>query len=93
MKHKIKNISGPYIREVRFQKGWTQKELSERMKDFGVNLSEATINRIENQTRQVYDKELHALVRVLDVSYEKLLGIREYHKTEEISEIFVEAQK
>lgn len=77
-KNKLKNISGPYIREARLQKGWTQKELSERMREFGVNLPEATINRIEQQTRQVYDKELHALVRVLDVSYERLLGIAEF---------------
>ena len=77
-KNKLKNISGPYIREARLQKGWTQKELAERVKEFGVNLPEATINRIEQQTRQVYDKELHALVRVLDVSYERLLGIAEF---------------
>ena len=69
----VKNISGPYIREARLQKGWTQKELAERVKEFGVNLPETTINRIENQSRQVYDKELHVLVRVLEVSYERLL--------------------
>lgn len=74
----IKNISGPYIRIERERKGWTQKELSVRMREFGVNLPETTINRIENQSRQVYDKELHVLVRVLEVSYERLLGIAEY---------------
>lgn len=74
----IKNISGPYIRAERERKGWTQKKLAEYMAEFGVNLPETTINRIENQSRQVYDKELHALVRVLDVSYERLLGIAEF---------------
>lgn len=73
----VKNISGPYIRIERERKGWTQKELSERIRDFGVNLSELTIQRIETQTRQVYDAELYVFVKTLEVSYEKLLGIKE----------------
>jgi len=89
----IKNISGPYIRAERERKGWTQKELSVRMREFGVNLPEATIGRIELQTRQVYDKELDAFVKVLGVSYEKLLGIKEYLKAEEMNEILVKAQE
>ena len=91
--NKCKNVSGPYIRIERERRGWTQKELADEMKRFGTDLSETLIQKIENQTRQVYDRELYAFARVLDVSYEYLLGIHDCAKEDEKNEILVETQK
>ena len=68
-----KNIIGEKVRSFRKDRGWTQKELSEKLQLEGFEFSELTVLRIEKGLRFVPDYELKALAKVLDVPYEALL--------------------
>lgn len=60
---------GKRIVSLRESKGWTQRELANR-----VNLNVSVMNRIEANERPVKDNELLQLANVLDVSTDYLLG-------------------
>lgn len=60
---------GKKIISLREQRGWTQRELANR-----VNLNVSVMNRIEANERPVKDSELLNLANVLDVSTDYLLG-------------------
>lgn len=60
---------GKRIISLREKKGWSQKELANRIK---INVS--VMNRIESNDRPVKDNELLALANVLDCSTDFLLG-------------------
>ncbi|MGE7915302.1 helix-turn-helix domain-containing protein [Lysinibacillus xylanilyticus] len=60
---------GKRIISLREIKGWTQRELANR-----VNLNVSVMNRIESNERPVKDSELISLANVLDVSTDYLLG-------------------
>ena len=68
-----KNIIGEKVRSFRKDRGWTQKQLSEKLQLEGFEFSELTVLRIEKGLRFVPDYELKALAKALDVSYEALL--------------------
>ncbi|MEK9196857.1 helix-turn-helix domain-containing protein [Ureibacillus sp. FSL E2-3493] len=60
---------GKRIVSLREKKGWTQKELANRIK---INVS--VMNRIESNDRPVKDNELIALANALDCTTDFLLG-------------------
>lgn len=60
---------GKRIISLREKKGWTQKELANRIK---INVS--VMNRIESNDRPVKDNELVALANALDCTTDFLLG-------------------
>lgn len=60
---------GKRIVSLREIKGWTQRELANR-----VNLNVSVMNRIESNERPVKDTELINFANVLDVSTDYLLG-------------------
>ncbi len=60
---------GKRIVSLRESKGWTQRELANR-----VSLNVSVMNRIEANERPVKDNELLQLANVLDVSTDYLLG-------------------
>ncbi|WP_312126317.1 helix-turn-helix domain-containing protein [Lysinibacillus boronitolerans] len=60
---------GKKIISLREKRGWTQKELANR-----VNLNVSVMNRIESNERPIKDNELLNLANVLDVSTDYLLG-------------------
>jgi len=60
---------GKKIISLREKKGWTQRELANR-----VNINVSVMNRIESNDRPVKDSELIALANVLDCSTDYLLG-------------------
>jgi len=68
-----KNIIGEKVRSFRKDRGWTQKQLSEKLQLEGFEFSELTVLRIEKGLRFVPDYELKALSKALGVSYEALL--------------------
>ncbi len=68
-----KNIIGEKVRVLRVSKGWTQKELAEKLQLEGFEFSDLTILRIEKGLRFVPDYELKALAQILDVNYNTLL--------------------
>ncbi|MEG0940891.1 MAG: helix-turn-helix transcriptional regulator [Oscillospiraceae bacterium] len=70
---KSKNIIGSKVRQLRTEKGLTQKALAAKLQLAGFEFSDLTILRIENGTRFVPDYELRALAQTLQVSYSYLL--------------------
>lgn len=60
---------GYKIISLREKRGWTQRELANR-----VNLNVSVMNRIESNERPLKDNELLILANVLDVSTDYLLG-------------------
>lgn len=71
---KLRNISGPRIMEERQRQGLSRKELSTKLEFYNIKMSPRTLSLLERQQRIVYDKEVYALSKVLNVSLEWLLG-------------------
>lgn len=67
------NIVGPKIRQLRYQQGLTQNELSARVGLHGWDMSRGTLSQIEAQLRCVADYELLCLAKALRVPPEALL--------------------
>ena len=72
----LKNIVGPQIRKLRYQRGLTQDMLAARLSVRGLDMTRATLSKIEAQLRCVVDSELLRFSEVLGVSADVLLGKR-----------------
>lgn len=62
------------IVSLRNEKGWSQRELAER-----VGLNKSVMNRIELGDRPIKDNELIELARVFGVSTDYLLGLDDFY--------------
>jgi len=67
-----KNIVGPAIRRLRYQRGMTQAMLTARCSRVGWDVSENIIAKIEAQFRCVTDEEIIFLARALRVKEQDL---------------------
>ena len=72
-----KNISGRRIRHARRRLSLSQADLAARLQVEGVQIERDSISRIEIGTRFVPDYELLFFAKVLGVSAEWLLGLRD----------------
>ena len=72
-----KNISGRRIRQARRRLSLSQADLAARLQVEGVQIERDSISRIEIGTRFVPDYELLLFAKVLGVSAEWLLGLRD----------------
>ena len=72
-----KNISGRRIRQARRRLSLSQADLAARLQVEGVQIKRDSISRIEIGTRFVPDYELLFFAKVLGVSAEWLLGLRD----------------
>lgn len=72
MKQEPKNVVGSKIRSIRSQQGLTQEALAARCTVRGLDLSRATLSKIEAQLRCVTDKELIVLSKALGKRIEDL---------------------
>ena len=68
------NIIGEKVKEAREKKGYSQKQLSEKMELMAVYTCRGSISRIENGNRMVSDIEIDAISKVLNVSLDYLFG-------------------
>lgn len=68
------NVTGKRIKEAREKKGYSQKQLSEKLELLAVYTCRGSISRIENGRRTVTDIELDAISKVLEVSLDFLFG-------------------
>ncbi|MBE6728060.1 MAG: helix-turn-helix transcriptional regulator [Ruminococcaceae bacterium] len=68
------NIIGERIKEAREKKGYSQKQLSEKMELMAVYTCRGSISRIENGRRAVTDIEIDAISKILDVSLDYLFS-------------------
>ena len=67
------NIVGPQVRKLRYQQSLTQEMLAARCTVRGLEMSRATLSKIEAQLRCVTDGELVVLAEALQVSVQALL--------------------
>lgn len=66
------NIIGSNIKKYRELKGFTQRQLADKLTLLGVNIFNSDISRIENNTLFIRDYELIAICKVLNISSEQL---------------------
>lgn len=71
------NMVGPRIKQLRLEKGMTQKTLAERLETLAVYVCRDSISRIEEQKRTITDIELAGIAEVLQVD------ISEFFKKDE----------
>lgn len=71
------NMVGPRIKQLRLEKGMTQKTLAERLETLAVYVCRGSISRIEVQKRTITDIELAGIAEVLQVD------ISEFFKKDE----------
>lgn len=71
------NMVGPRIKQLRLEKGMTQKTLAERLETLTVYVCRGSISRIEEQKRTITDIELAGIAEVLQVD------ISEFFKKDE----------
>lgn len=71
------NMVGPRIKQLRLEKGMTQKTLAERLETLAVYVCRGFISRIEEQKRTITDIELAGIAEVLQVD------ISEFFKKDE----------
>lgn len=66
------NMVGPRIKQLRLEKGMTQKTLAERLEILAVYVCRGSISRIEEQKRTTTDIELIGIAEVLQVDISEL---------------------
>jgi len=63
-----KNIIGAQITKIRISKGLKQKEFISYLQVEGLDINPTSVSKLEGQTRQVTDKEIIVIAKVLGVS-------------------------
>lgn len=72
----VSNVIGERVRQARQRQQLTLQELGERVQvQAGFEIGQPTLSRIEMGTRSVYDFEVVALARALQVDARWLLGM------------------
>ena len=66
------NIIAAKIKLARDKKGYSQKQLSEKLELMAVYTCRGSISRIENGKRAITDIEIDAISKILDVSLDFL---------------------
>jgi len=76
----MRNIVGPQVRKLRYQRGLTQELFAARCSVLGLELSRATLSKIEAQLRCVTDSELLILAKALRVEITALITDSTAHR-------------
>ena len=71
----VLNVVGPKLKSLRNDKNISQTEFSKLCKEKGVKRSVATISKIENQLRSVYDYEVQIFADVLRIPIDELYSL------------------
>ena len=66
------NIIGSNIKKYRELRGYTQRQLADKLTLLGVNIFNSDISRIENNALFIRDYELIAICKVLNIYSEQL---------------------
>ena len=69
-----RNIIGEHVEMARRSQGIRQKALLDKLHDSGVDITGASLSKLEGQVRGALDYELLALADALNVSVNWLLG-------------------
>ncbi len=68
----VLNVIGPRLKKIRSERRISQTKLSELCRERNLKRSVATISKIENQLRSVYDYEVQIFADALGVSIDEL---------------------
>lgn len=68
----VLNVIGPKLKKIRSDRKISQTRLSEMCRDRKLKRSVATISKIENQLRSVYDYEVQVFADALGVTIDDL---------------------
>ena len=68
------NICGRKVAQLRIEKGWSQRELAERLQTIGHDIGKNQVSQLELGRRFVNDIELKALSEIFHVSVDELLN-------------------
>ena len=68
------NMVGDRVKELRIQRGLSQKALSEKLETMAIYICRGSISRMEDKQRTVTDIELYGLAKILGVPIESLYG-------------------
>ena len=66
------NVTGPMVRHLRKQRGWSQQKLAERLQDAGWKISRSSLAKIECRIVRVGDFDLQHFANVFGISIGKL---------------------
>jgi len=69
-----KNIVGTKVKELRISRRLKQNDLLAKLHIEGICISSTGLSQLEGQHRSATDKEIVALAKIFNVSYEDLLG-------------------
>jgi transcriptional regulator with XRE-family HTH domain len=72
MSAKHKNLVGPQVRKLRYQRGWKQKDLAAKLQILGWDIDRASVSKIESQLVWVGDFEMFYLAEALRVDVKQL---------------------
>ena len=72
MSAKHKNLVGPQVRKLRYQRGWKQKDLAAKLQILGWDIDRASVSKIESQLVWVGDFEMFYLAEALRVDFKQL---------------------
>lgn len=73
MKPGKKNLVGRRVAQLRYERGWTQENLSDRLFDAGWPLSRSEVSKLEGGLIYVHEFQLYYFAEVFRVSVEALL--------------------
>lgn len=76
----VLNVVGPKLKTIRSSRNISQTELSKMCSQKGVKRSVATISKIENQLRSVYDYEVQVFAEVLGIPISELYSVENDRK-------------
>ncbi|MDR1145164.1 MAG: helix-turn-helix domain-containing protein [Verrucomicrobiales bacterium] len=66
------NVVGPQVRKIRNQQAMTQAKLAQKCQLAGWDISREGIAKIESGLRNVFDREIILLAKVLKVHFSRL---------------------
>lgn len=80
----VLNVVGPKLKSLRNDKNISQTEFSKLCKEKGVKRSVATISKIENQLRSVYDYEVQIFAEVLGIPINELYALEQVEIVDDV---------
>ena len=81
MNASIEKQIGQNIRRLRERADMTQDVLSARLQLMGCDITRSAVAKIEVGQRHLYPDEIICIRRILNVSYDELLSVRENQST------------
>ncbi|GAF66669.1 helix-turn-helix domain-containing protein [Alkalihalobacillus trypoxylicola] len=74
---------GERVKHLREERGWSQKELAQKMK-----INNSVLNRIENNKRVLTDSEIIILAKLFQISTDDLLGLEPKQRIKEENKLY-----